>query len=305
MAARERDASSIEKAIDPNIGNFTVDQLKAASYWVLDELTLQDGVDESCFLYVLRNFVDKYYQLSPEQQQAIQNGLSENAKAERLRPYPFFLSQKQHELLSQGYLGPHHLYLQGEPPISWYSDSMGVKTIGQGTPPQILETIYHEFIDASSSRQIIVLPPRICEVSSKKRQQVISLVALGATNAQIAEEMGIANRTVDVHLGTLFSELGLSGKEEIISWFWKQKAEFQIPSAQFRKLSVGLTEAEQDIAGLVVRGFSDKDICSIRCNSIATVRTHINSVLAKCALPSRKCLLSLFYSGDYYKDMSV
>ena len=39
-------------------------------------------------------------------------------------------------------------------------------------------------------RQIIVLPPRICEVSSKKRQQVISLVALGATNAQIAEEMG-------------------------------------------------------------------------------------------------------------------
>ncbi len=49
---------------------------------------------------------------------------------------------------------------------------------------------------------------------SEREKDVIKLLLQGKSNKQIALELGISNRTVEFHLGNIYSKLGVTSRTE-------------------------------------------------------------------------------------------
>ena len=79
---------------------------------------------------------------------------------------------------------------------------------------------------------------------------------------------------------------------------WREAASVHVTglsraiAAQFR--TWGLTETEADVAGLMLKGLSHKEIANLRGGSEATVRQHATSVYRKSHLSGRTQLTAFF-----------
>ena len=51
-----------------------------------------------------------------------------------------------------------------------------------------------------------------------REQQVAGLIRQGRTNRQIGRELGIAEKTAEVHVGNIIRKLGASSRAEIAAW---------------------------------------------------------------------------------------
>jgi DNA-binding CsgD family transcriptional regulator len=60
-------------------------------------------------------------------------------------------------------------------------------------------------------------PPAVSLLTSRQRE-VAQLVALGLTNAEIAERLRIGRRTVESHVGRVRNRLGLSSRAQLAAW---------------------------------------------------------------------------------------
>jgi DNA-binding NarL/FixJ family response regulator len=69
------------------------------------------------------------------------------------------------------------------------------------------------------------------------------------------------------------------------------------PSATSSRALHGLTQREHEVFGLIARGLSNDEICSALVISEATVKTHVNRILAKLGLTSRVQLVVLGYES--------
>ena len=62
-------------------------------------------------------------------------------------------------------------------------------------------------------------PPRVAsDPLSAREQEVVQLVARGCTNREIAEQLVIAPRTADTHVGNILSKLDLHSRAELAVW---------------------------------------------------------------------------------------
>jgi predicted ATPase/DNA-binding CsgD family transcriptional regulator len=62
-------------------------------------------------------------------------------------------------------------------------------------------------------------PPRVAsDPLSTREQEVAQLVARGCTNREIAEQLVIAPRTADTHVGNILSKLNLHSRAELAAW---------------------------------------------------------------------------------------
>ncbi len=52
---------------------------------------------------------------------------------------------------------------------------------------------------------------------TSRQAQVLALVARGATNGTIAEELGITERTVEYHLSAIFDRVGVDNRATLIA----------------------------------------------------------------------------------------
>lgn len=53
---------------------------------------------------------------------------------------------------------------------------------------------------------------------TERERQVVELVAQGLPNKAVAAQLGVSRRTIDAHLGHLFTKLGLSSRAELVAW---------------------------------------------------------------------------------------
>jgi DNA-binding NarL/FixJ family response regulator len=64
-------------------------------------------------------------------------------------------------------------------------------------------------------------PPRRLPLSARE-QHVLRLVAHGRRNDQIARELGIAPKTVENHVSSILTKLGLHNRGDAVAWAWGQ-----------------------------------------------------------------------------------
>jgi DNA-binding NarL/FixJ family response regulator len=73
--------------------------------------------------------------------------------------------------------------------------------------------------------QRMVFQPRADEVAlSQSEWKVLEQVALGKTNAQIAETLHVSKNTVRFHLKNIFEKLQVSNRTEATAWYFKRRS---------------------------------------------------------------------------------
>ena len=76
------------------------------------------------------------------------------------------------------------------------------------------------FAEAVYCFQPLTRPVRTGRITLSDRQrQILTLVAQGKTNADIAEETGLSRRTVEAHRARMMRSIGVRNAAELVSWF--------------------------------------------------------------------------------------
>ncbi len=57
---------------------------------------------------------------------------------------------------------------------------------------------------------------------TRREREVAVLIGQGFTNRRIAEELGITERTVEVHVSKALKKLGLRSRTQIATWIMRQ-----------------------------------------------------------------------------------
>lgn len=79
-----------------------------------------------------------------------------------------------------------------------------------------------------NGEEAAIRPPRPIEIErvargwglSPRQSQVLTQLALGHSNKEIAEALGCAEVTVEYHLSAIRRKTGLKGRAALISRFW-------------------------------------------------------------------------------------
>lgn len=82
--------------------------------------------------------------------------------------------------------------------------------------PSVTARLLSAFADLATDR-----PPEPIEPLTAREEEVLSTVARGRTNAEIAEELYISLSTVKTHLASLMSKLGARNRVEIAMWAYE------------------------------------------------------------------------------------
>jgi len=81
-----------------------------------------------------------------------------------------------------------------------------------------------EVVDYAREVEVVQPAPTVTERSrltgplSPREMEVASLVADGATNAQVAGSLFISERTVESHLASIFNKLGVDSRLQVARW---------------------------------------------------------------------------------------
>jgi DNA-binding NarL/FixJ family response regulator len=86
---------------------------------------------------------------------------------------------------------------------------------GQFIPPRLIGLV-EEFEDCKPKREIIPRSNSAMILLSNRQKDVLSLVAQGLTNKQIARELGVAPSTIQTHLVQIFRNLNVKTRAEAV-----------------------------------------------------------------------------------------
>jgi DNA-binding NarL/FixJ family response regulator len=64
---------------------------------------------------------------------------------------------------------------------------------------------------------------RTLSVFSKREQQILNLILIGKTNADIAQQLNLHKRTVENHICHIYDKTGLSSREELLNYYSHQE----------------------------------------------------------------------------------
>jgi DNA-binding CsgD family transcriptional regulator len=93
--------------------------------------------------------------------------------------------------------------------------------------------------------------PRHPDILTPREWEVLELLRSGASNAQIAERLGIAERTAKFHVSEILSKLGVSTREEAASLSLAERRRWWAAWPLWARITAGATVAAA-IAGLAV-----------------------------------------------------
>lgn len=76
----------------------------------------------------------------------------------------------------------------------------------------------HAPLDARVAGALLPEPASIGDGLSAREEEVLRLVATGLANKQVAVALGISERTVKAHLGSIFRQLGVADRTSAALW---------------------------------------------------------------------------------------
>jgi DNA-binding CsgD family transcriptional regulator len=65
---------------------------------------------------------------------------------------------------------------------------------------------------------------------TRREQEILTLIAQGKRNQQIADALGIARYTVETHLKNIFRKLRVQSRTEAAQRYWRMMTESSIAS---------------------------------------------------------------------------
>jgi NarL family two-component system response regulator LiaR len=77
--------------------------------------------------------------------------------------------------------------------------------------------------EAAAALARAVGEPRVGDDLSERERQVLSLVAAGLSNGQIAERLSITRATVKFHVGSILGKLGVATRSEAIALAYQRR----------------------------------------------------------------------------------
>ena len=77
-------------------------------------------------------------------------------------------------------------------------------------------------LDSSVSADLVSSGSGAAHPLTEREEEIVRLVVTGMANKEIAASLHVSKRTVDAHLGHLFTKLGVSSRAELVAWAAKQ-----------------------------------------------------------------------------------
>jgi DNA-binding CsgD family transcriptional regulator/tetratricopeptide (TPR) repeat protein len=108
---------------------------------------------------------------------------------------------------------------------------------------------------------------------------VLRLVAQGLTDAEVAERLFVARRTVNTHLTSIYTKLNVSSRAAA--------TRFAVEQGLTSPATAGLSNREIEVLRLLVDGRSNKEIADALFISPNTVTNHVANIMNKIGLESR------------------
>lgn len=100
--------------------------------------------------------------------------------------------------------------------------------------------------------------------------EVVAHVAEGRANKEIARAAGISVKTVEAHLGSIFSKLGVSNRREVMNWARERGMEDERPE---------LTDLQRQVLSLIARGLRNVEIATRLDTTTAAVEAEVRGIL--------------------------
>ncbi|HUR89906.1 MAG TPA: LuxR C-terminal-related transcriptional regulator [Ramlibacter sp.] len=124
------------------------------------------------------------------------------------------------------------------------------------------------------------------EVLSVRELEVLQLVALGASNSQIAETLAVSIHTIKKHLARMLLKLKAESRSEAARLYRDSIAKPAAAPAPVGSLE-GLTDRERDVLMRIATGANNQRIASELELSLNTVKRHTTRIYSKLGVRSR------------------
>ncbi|HEY8048693.1 MAG TPA: LuxR C-terminal-related transcriptional regulator [Ramlibacter sp.] len=140
------------------------------------------------------------------------------------------------------------------------------------------------------------------ESLSRRELEVLQLVALGASNVQLADTLGLSIHTVKKHLARLLLKLKVESRSEAARRYRDSISSrlaapaAAAPPAKAKPFDV-LTTREWDVLARIASGANNQRIASDLALSLNTVKRHTTSIYSKLGVRSRVRAAALLHAS--------
>jgi DNA-binding NarL/FixJ family response regulator len=138
----------------------------------------------------------------------------------------------------------------------------------------------------------------VVDVLSRRELEVLQLVALGASNSQIAQTLGLSIHTVKKHLARMLLKLKAESRSEAARQY--RESITQQPSAAaplHAQAFEVLTIRERDVLSRIASGANNQRIAAELALSLNTIKRHTTSIFSKLGVRSRVRAAALLHAS--------
>jgi DNA-binding NarL/FixJ family response regulator len=138
----------------------------------------------------------------------------------------------------------------------------------------------------------------VVEVLSRRELEVLQLVALGASNSQVAETLALSIHTVKKHIARLLLKLKAESRSEAARLYRESITQQPPTSEPAGAHALGdLTTRERDVLSRIASGANNQRIAAELALSLNTIKRHTTRIYSKLGVRSRVRAAALLHAS--------
>jgi DNA-binding NarL/FixJ family response regulator len=140
----------------------------------------------------------------------------------------------------------------------------------------------------------------VVDTLSRRELEVLQLVALGASNSQIAESLSLSIHTVKKHLARLLLKLKAESRSEAARLYRESITQHPVaaaPAPAHAQALGELTTRERDVLSRIASGANNQRIAAELELSLNTIKRHTTRIYSKLGVRSRVRAAALLHAS--------